>query len=349
MKARKYYLAVIYIIIFALTMSISLTLCEVIARAFHLSRTYNSYPSFVNRKSALDYFPQKNSLGWRDREFTRDKKINTFRIACIGDSVTEGYAIALENTFPKLLEKILQSAGYKAEVMNLGKSGNDTSDDLLAVKAAMEFNPDLIIFQFGMNDIETFEHREFAAAKNEMPADNMAAEKNGAHPSLSPGFLGRNTEPAYGGRMYKKFNPRALLRKSVLYLALAERYNYFKLRSGVKNWAFDEWDIKEDAWEKEFLILKEGLARIEDKAKILVCYLPYDFQVYSIREEVLIPSDKIGKFCRDNNYKFVDFTRIFKNQKDVYGLFIDDAHLSAHGNKVVAEYLRDFILDEITK
>ncbi len=322
---RKFYLVFIYIIIFIGTIFISLAFCEIIARVFHLSRTYNSYPSFVNRKDTLDYSPQKNLHGWRDREFTKDKKINTFRIACIGDSVTEGYRIALENTFPKTLERMLKKASYEAEVMNLGKSRNTTSDNLVAVEAVMEFNPDLIIFQFGMNDIEDFEHMEPISTKNETPSSNMLTKKN------------------------KGFNPKALLRKSVLYLALAERYNYFKLRSGFKNWAFDEWDIEEDVWEKELLKLKEGFSEIENRSKVLMCYLPYDFQVYSTRKETFIPSNKIGRFCRDNNYKFVDFTHVFKNQKDIYDLFLDDAHLSMYGHKVVAEYLSDFILDWVVR
>ena len=322
---RKFYLVFIYIIIFIGTIFISLAFCEVIARVFHLSRTYNSYSSCVNGKNALNYSPQKNSHGWRDREFTKDKKINTFRIACIGDSVTEGYRIALENIFPKTLERMLQKAGYEAEVMNLGKGGNATSDNLLAVGAVMEFNPDLIIFQFGMNDIKGFEHRELISTKNETFTSNILTKKS------------------------KRFNPRTLLRKSVLYLALAERYNYFKLSSGFKNWAFDEWDVKEEIWEKEFSRLKEGFSKVENRSGVLICYLPYDFQVYSAREEVFIPSSKIGKFCRDNNYRFVDFTRIFKSQRDTYSLFLDDAHLSVYGHKVVAEYLSGFILEKIIR
>ena len=301
----------------------SLAIGEFAARLFHLSKTYNSYPWLLQKGSSVTYSPEKNSYGWRDREFTKRKKINTLRIACIGDSVTEGYRVKLENTFPKILEDKFQDMNYDIEVMNLGSCGNTTSDNLSAVKAVMDFSPDLIVYQFGLNDIEGFEHVKRISHRDGMPTSNVAIKKK------------------------KEFNLKALLRKSVLYLALAERYNYLKLKVGYRNWAFDEWDIKDAMLEREFTKLKKAFSEIQNRSKILIIYVPYDFQVYSTREEVFVLSRKLDKFCQDNNYYFVDFTRIFKVQKDRYNLLLDDSHLSNYGNEIVAKYLGDFILREI--
>ncbi|MFH1478587.1 MAG: GDSL-type esterase/lipase family protein [Candidatus Omnitrophota bacterium] len=267
------------------------------------------------------YTLEKNSRGWKDREFIKDKRIDIFRIACIGDSVTEGYRVELENIFPKILERYLQDIPYDVEVMNLGRGGNTTSDNLKALKGAMEFSPDLIIYQFGLNDIEGFEHMEHISDESNMTIRGITVKKK------------------------NNFNLKSCLAKSVLYLTLAERYNYVKLKAGYNNWAFDEWDVKDAMWEKEFTKLKEVFDEIKKTSNVLVAYLPYDFQVYSSREEAFGPSKRLGRFCQDNGYYFLDFTAVFKAQSDRYSIFLDDCHLSDYGHRITADYLKDFILN----
>ena len=321
MGFKKYSTIFFNVFTFIIAFFVSLVLGECIARVFHLSKTHNSYSHLVCIDKKTGYPPHKNSYGWKDREFTKVKKRGAVRIACIGDSVTEGYRIETENTFPKVLESRLQGLRYDAEVMNLGRGGNDTVDNLKSLKVAMEFSPDIIIYQFGMNDIESFEHRERCGVSI---AHNRPREN-------------------------KDFNIKAVLRKSVLYLALAERYNYFKLMAGCKNWAFTEWDIKDYMWEKEFFKLKNGFSEVKDRVKIMVCYMPYDFQVYSSSEEALASSERIHKFCMDNHYYFVDFTKIFRTQRNKYGIFLDDAHLSEYGNRIAGEYLADFVANKMIR
>ena len=172
-----------------------------------------------------------------------------------------------------------------------------------------------------MNDVEGFEHRESAAhEKGMLPKKKI--------------------------KKAKQFNFKDILRKSVLYLALAERYNYLKLKSGYKTWVFDEWDVKPLMWKKEFEKMNKVFSEVQGRVKILMIYMPYDFQVYSPREDALMPSEKLGKFCQDNRYYFIDFTRVFKNQKKKYDIFLDDCHLSNNGHKIVAVYLKDFILHD---
>jgi len=303
--------------VFIFAAFLSLVASEFAARVLHLSKTCNSYTGLIRAEGKAAYSPKKNSYGWRDREFARTKELNTIRIACIGDSVTEGYRVELKDTFPKVLEDKLLGMNYDVEVINAGVSGNNTSKNLSTLKAIVQFNPDLIIYQFGLNDIEGYEHMESISIK------------------ASTNFYNKPK---------KHFDLKAILRKSVLYLALAERYNYLKLKSGYKNWAFNEWDIKDALWEKEFIKLKEGFIEAYNHSEILIIYIPYDFQIYSSKEETLIPSKKLNKFCQDNGYYFIDFTKIFKTQKNKYNIFLDDCHLSNYGNQIVAFYLENFIL-----
>lgn len=313
---------IIYFNIFVALVSIVLSLVfgEVIVRAFHLSKTYSSYPWQVEQeKWYLDYNPKKNSHGWRDREYSQDKKTGIFRIACIGDSVTEGYRVKLQNTFSKLLESGLKQAGYSIEVMNLGSCGNATKENLLTLEKAMEFHPDLIIYQFGLNDIEEFPY----------------------YKESKEGFSG----PSPSIKIKRKFDFKSILRHSALYYALAERYNYLKLRMGYKNWSFKEWNASDEVWGKEFNRFQSVLSKISKSTKIIFLNMPYDFQVYSSSPEVDIPAIKWRKFCQDNGYGFLDFTTIFKQQNGIYNIFLDDCHLSNRGHMIVANYLGNYILD----
>ena len=96
-----------------------------------------------------------NSLGYRDREFSPRKEQGTFRVICMGDSVTFGYPAEKGNTYPKILEKLLAQhfSGRKVEVLNLGVPGYTSYQGLeLFRREAIKFAPDLIIVYYGVND-----------------------------------------------------------------------------------------------------------------------------------------------------------------------------------------------------
>jgi hypothetical protein len=92
-----------------------------------------------------------NSHGFRDYERTYAKPKGTFRILVLGDSYTEGLQVALENTFPALLETKLNEdfSPMKFEVLNLGQSGFGTADAYIRyLNVGIQFSPDLIILAF---------------------------------------------------------------------------------------------------------------------------------------------------------------------------------------------------------
>jgi lysophospholipase L1-like esterase len=100
-----------------------------------------------------------NSDGMRDRERTLKKPPGTFRIACIGDSVTYGHAVGRAAAYPAQLEAILNrgqgSTAY--EVLNFGVTGYDITQSVQNLRVrALAYEPDLVIYQYCLNDPETF-------------------------------------------------------------------------------------------------------------------------------------------------------------------------------------------------
>ncbi len=104
-----------------------------------------------------------NSHGFRDYEYSLDKPNNTFRIIVLGDSYTFGLGVELNDSYPKILEKLLNKGvgGWTYEVLNFGVPGSELPEkvELLSDKALF-FNPDLLILQYEGTDIMNFTEKE---------------------------------------------------------------------------------------------------------------------------------------------------------------------------------------------
>jgi lysophospholipase L1-like esterase len=102
-----------------------------------------------------------NALGMRGPETTREKPRETFRIAALGDSLTFGYGVRAEESWPAALERALAEDpalldGRRPEVLNMGVSGYGTRDEALVLEhKALALDPDLVIVGYFLNDPQT--------------------------------------------------------------------------------------------------------------------------------------------------------------------------------------------------
>jgi acyl-CoA thioesterase-1 len=71
-----------------------------------------------------------------------------FTILCFGDSLAEGRGARTTEAWPALLQKRV-----KAKVINAGQSGDTTEDALARIGEALSPDPDLVIVEFGANDL----------------------------------------------------------------------------------------------------------------------------------------------------------------------------------------------------
>lgn len=75
------------------------------------------------------------------------------KILALGDSLTTGYGLASEHSFASRLEQALKQEGLEVRVINGGVSGDTAQDGLMRLKSLIRHNPDLVIVEFGANDI----------------------------------------------------------------------------------------------------------------------------------------------------------------------------------------------------
>lgn len=74
-------------------------------------------------------------------------------IVAIGDSMTAGYGVAPEMSYPAQLEKELNRRGYPFRVVNQGVTASTSTQILGRLTRALAVNPDIVIIQMGGNDV----------------------------------------------------------------------------------------------------------------------------------------------------------------------------------------------------
>jgi lysophospholipase L1-like esterase len=118
---------------------------------------------------------ETNSAGFVGPNRQRRRTRGTYRIAVVGDSITMGSGVLYEDTYSARLEAsadgLQQYAGRKAEVLNFGLAG--LSARWVVRRAAtlgLQFNPDLIVYGYTLNDIEGHHYRRSVTKRYVNPA-----------------------------------------------------------------------------------------------------------------------------------------------------------------------------------
>ena len=74
-------------------------------------------------------------------------------VLVFGDSLSAGYGIEVDQSWPALLQARLKQQGYEHRVVNASISGETTEGGVTRIDAALEnFSPDLLILELGAND-----------------------------------------------------------------------------------------------------------------------------------------------------------------------------------------------------
>ena len=97
-----------------------------------------------------------NAAGFRDRIHPLRKPDAVFRIVALGDSVTFGYGVEADETYPKRLEALLagRPPQRRVEVLNFGVGGyNAYNEAMLFADLGPGYGPDLVLVQFCINDL----------------------------------------------------------------------------------------------------------------------------------------------------------------------------------------------------
>ena len=142
---------------FALGVSAASVACVLYGFEFFFS-PYNRLPPhgmFDGERHTWGHRVKINRYGFREREFETPKPPGVYRIVVLGDSLTWGYGLALEERYTAIAEARLNQAstGRRYEVLAFANPGDSTirQRDLLEEYKG-EIDPDLIVVGFCLND-----------------------------------------------------------------------------------------------------------------------------------------------------------------------------------------------------
>jgi tetratricopeptide (TPR) repeat protein len=119
------------------------------------------------------------------------KPPNTFRILCIGDSITFGLSISNNETYSNYLEEILNKnlEGTQFEVLNAGVTGWEPIDYFLYLKnEGVKYSPDLVIIGLEASDIVNLKSSFFNFEKLEVKKSPETVNILLTNPDIKPYF-----------------------------------------------------------------------------------------------------------------------------------------------------------------
>lgn len=332
---------------------------------FTLGKNYTC--KMVNIAGEFKTYARLNSFGYRGEEFSEIKKDGVIRILVIGDSMTFGWGVSDNETYPYLLGEKLKSNGFSnVEVINGGYvSGLSVDGYYVYLKnRGLKLKPDVIILGFTVfNDISDLS--ETAWLRKDIRG---LPEKIDSCCHKVDGRIYRNKVISVKYRY-------PVLRESHLFLylmdTLQKKIGLFReeallapksetmLGCVLNSDCIDQFKTEEETAYRMISELKK--LSDENNIKFMTVLFPTDLQIYkeagakySRYGMKWYPKEGdenfIGKRVEESltklNINVLDLYPVFSQQEDGnYPFFPIDAHFNGFGTKIVADSLIKYLIE----
>ena len=280
-----------------------------------------------------------NSQGFRDKEFSRERKSGIQRIMIIGDSFTFGMGVNLEETFSKKIGIILKNSGINCEVINCGVIGYNMWQYIeILNKKILPLNPDLIVVGMFLNDIYQSIHPKLKD-KNWKAYNPFDRKKSNIMSSFYIWNLFHNWNVL--------FETKYRARRGVNYLkGVKQRKEKLKDESSDHIWRKIMLGNLDN---KKYIEFKRALSEFKMKSDSSGCDLLFIMipDAGQLNEFELQEVNRfIAASCSKLDIPFIDVTEAFEKESDPRPLFLFpiDAHISSKGHQIIAELVSKQIL-----
>jgi acyl-CoA thioesterase I len=102
--------------------------------------------------SCNDKSPEAENNKTKKEETDNTAKDSMKTIMCFGNSLTAGYGVDVNEAYPALLQKKIDSLGLKYKVINAGLSGETSAGGINRVDWVLKQPVDIFILELGAND-----------------------------------------------------------------------------------------------------------------------------------------------------------------------------------------------------
>lgn len=297
----------------------------------------------------IPYTIKTNSLGFRGREIALEKSPGTTRIIALGDSVTDGYMVDNEDTYPQLLEDFLRAKGHEVEAVNAARGGGtiDLEYEILR-KFCMQLDPDYVLLTFCCNDIYEmgYRTREELINRNTLEFEPDSASEWLLFGRTAIGEVVLDTMLRLTREQYraherhlaaKEKRDRYVIPGGTDYAANLERFEQAFKFSGLLEPRLPE---AVRARIDDYLYVLDHMNQYcKDKgARLVFVYYPHYRQIYAPDSPTHI-RDVLRDGANGLGIPFIDATPHFRAQDRNIPLFMAplDYHANPAGNRVLAE------------
>jgi tetratricopeptide (TPR) repeat protein len=301
------------------------------------------------------------------------KPPNTFRILCIGDSMTFGISISNNETYPYYMEEILNKniEGIQFEVLNAGVTGWGPIDYLLYLKnEGIKYSPDLVIVGIDASDIVSLKSSLFEFERLKVRKSPDAVNISLTTPNIKPYFD------------QAKETIRERIVNLPFFLQISEISHFLnfirknlsidftqiqKPTDSLTNLIYDEginskdvlnWNIATDSESLEFnqsslselqnilfAIIQNEIENLskEKNFKLALVKVPYGPEVFG----TINPQNDMKEFFLSSS-KIINFLKEFKafsGKNSIPLYFPHDIHFSPSGNRLFAHLLLKSLIE----
>jgi len=261
-----------------------------------------------------------NARGLRDRDYSDRPGPGVTRILSVGDSITFGQTMSLEQTFPKRIESSLnaRAEASRFEVLNGGVSGyNACQEEAFFRNVGSAYHPHLVIWEYCLNDVDDpwDPYRSSGAGYVPLPASWKR--------SLSDHLVLWNFLKA---QLYAAVSGESL--------AARGKSNEWYARRIFALYDEKERSRRDGAWQ---CILRARDEMMQSGIEMLLVAFPFEMQAVRDSGYSDAPQREIARRCAEAGLACLDLLPTFA-RTDAAALFLsnDFIHLSDEGHRVTA-------------
>lgn len=116
-------------------------------------------------------------------------------LVAFGDSLTAGFGVGRNYSYPAYLQKVLDEGGFRYRVVNAGISGDTTAGGLTRLPNILAMKPAIVVLELGGND--GLRGLTLSQTRENLEAMIAGFQKGGARVLLAGITLPRNYGPDY--------------------------------------------------------------------------------------------------------------------------------------------------------
>ena len=304
-----------------------------------------------------------NSAGLRGDELKEQKPNDSIRIITIGDSVTFGVRVDQDDIYSAQLEGMLdtwsehESLKRTFSVLNPSACGWNTFNETSWLeKRGFDFEPDIILVQFSMNDVDdplahmgtTILYHLKEIPHDFFPVDPGISKKVNIFTHTTDDIGIHDVLRWYGPRISKLF---AFTQQVFQGIKIKQE----AVKKGTESllwlsWCLDylaEPSSPQVAWLRKQL---ERLKHISDMhgVPVVIVIFPLSYQLNTENSTWRKAIENVKIYSKDAGLDFLDLTPFFEevSGEDQFYLYLpgDASHLNASGHEFTAELIRDFLV-----